>query len=120
MFGRRRGFDAAAGGGSATTMEQGGATDLDLAMLSVVAPVFDEEETLPELERRLAPAVEGLGFDRLEFLVVSDGSRDGSEAIIRRIVARDARYRGLFLSRNFGHQAAISTGLDHARGSVVA
>lgn len=94
--------------------------ELDRAMLSVVVPVYDEEEALPELEKRLAGAVEGLGFDRLEFLLVSDGSRDGSEEIIRAMVERDPRYKGVFLSRNFGHQAAIGTGLGMARGSVVA
>ena len=94
--------------------------DLDRTLLSVVVPIFDEREALPELERRLAEAVEPLGFVGQEFILVSDGSRDGSEGLIRGMVARDPRYRGVFLSRNFGHQAAISTGLAHARGSVVA
>lgn len=97
-----------------------GGGGLDRSMLSVVVPVYDEQEALPELERRLAGAVEGLGFARLEFLVISDGSRDRSEEIIRGMVARDPRYRGIFLSRNFGHQAAIATGLEMARGSVIA
>ena len=55
-------------------MDGEGAGRLDRAMLSVVVPIYDERETLPELERRLAPAVEGLGFDDCEFLLVSDGS----------------------------------------------
>jgi dolichol-phosphate mannosyltransferase len=96
------------------------AADLDRSMLSVVVPVFDEQEALPELERRLAGAVEPLRFEAYEFLIVSDGSRDRSEELIRGMVARDPRYRGVFLSRNFGHQEAISVGLRYARGSVVA
>ena len=68
---------------------------LDRSLLSVVVPVYDEEETLPELERRLAKAVEPLGFERQEFILVSDGSRDRSEAIIRAMVRRDPRFRGV-------------------------
>ncbi|WP_231749361.1 glycosyltransferase family 2 protein [Tautonia plasticadhaerens] len=93
---------------------------MDRSLLSVVVPILDEEQTLPELGRRLESAVVGLGFVGYEFILVSDGSTDRSEAIIRGLVARDPRYRGVFLSRNFGHQEAISTGLSHARGAVIA
>ncbi|RUL85595.1 glycosyltransferase family 2 protein [Tautonia sociabilis] len=93
---------------------------LDRSLLSVVVPIYNEEATLPELERRLPSAVEGLGFDDCEFLLISDGSADASEDLIRQMAARDPRYRGIFLTRNFGHQAAVSTGLTYARGSVVA
>jgi glycosyltransferase involved in cell wall biosynthesis len=96
------------------------ATELDRSLLSVIVPIYNEEDTLPELERRLPAALSGLGFDALEFLLVSDGSVDGSEAVIRKLVARDRRFRGIFLTRNFGHQAAISIGLSHANGSVIA
>ena len=95
-------------------------TKLDKAMLSVIVPIFDEEATLPELERRLPRALEGLGFRSLEFLLVSDGSRDRSESMIAEIVERDERFLGIFLTRNFGHQAAVSIGLSHASGTVVA
>ncbi len=93
---------------------------LDKSMLSVIVPVFNEEANLPELERRLPEALEGLGFRSLEFLLVSDGSRDGSENMICEIVERDARFLGVFLTRNFGHQAAVSIGMSHASGSVIA
>ena len=95
---------------------RGVATELDRSLLSVIAPIYNEEDTLPELERRLPTAVAGLGFRVLEFLLISDGSIDRSEAIIRQIVARDGRFRGIFLTRNFGHQAAVSTGLAHGAG----
>ncbi len=95
-------------------------TKLDKSMLSVIVPIYDEEATLPELERRLPRALAGLGFRSLEFLLVSDGSRDRSESMIAEIVERDERFLGIFLTRNFGHQAAVSIGLSHARGTVVA
>jgi polyisoprenyl-phosphate glycosyltransferase len=93
---------------------------LDKSLLSVVVPVYDEEATLPELERRLARAIEGLGFRAVEILLVSDGSRDSSEDMIREIVERDERFQGIFLTRNFGHQAAVSIGMSYAKGTVVA
>jgi dolichol-phosphate mannosyltransferase len=96
------------------------ATELDKSLLSVIVPIYNEQDTLPELERRLPKALSNLGFDALEFLLVSDGSVDRSEAIIREMVARDRRFRGIFLTRNFGHQAAISIGLSQANGSVIA
>jgi polyisoprenyl-phosphate glycosyltransferase len=96
------------------------ARELDRSLLSVVVPIYNEQDTLPELERRLVEALSGLGFDALEFVLVSDGSVDRSEAMICEIVARDPRFRGIFLTRNFGHQAAISIGMSHARGSVIA
>jgi glycosyltransferase involved in cell wall biosynthesis len=96
------------------------ARGLDRSLLSVIVPIYNEQETLPELEHRLTEAVSGLGFDALEFVLVSDGSVDRSEAMICEIVARDRRFRGIFLTRNFGHQAAISIGMSHAKGSVIA
>jgi polyisoprenyl-phosphate glycosyltransferase len=96
------------------------APPLDHSLLSVIVPIYNEEDTLAELESRLPPAVADLGFGALEFILVSDGSRDRSEEIICEIVRRDPRFRGVFLTRNFGHQAAVSTGLTYARGSVVA
>ena len=93
---------------------------LDRSLLTIVVPIYNEEENLAELEARLAASAAAMGFFDQEFLLVSDGSIDRSEAIIRDLVARDPRFRGIFLSRNFGHQAAVSIGLAHARGSVVA
>jgi dolichol-phosphate mannosyltransferase len=86
----------------------------------VVVPIYNEQDTLAELERRLKELASGLAFDAFEFVLVSDGSVDRSEAMICDMVARDARFRGIFLTRNFGHQAAISIGMSHAKGSVIA
>jgi len=87
--------------------------------LCVVVPAFNEEENLPVLHRELAQVLDGRGIG-FELLVVDDGSRDDTAGVIRRLAADDPRVRGLRLSRNFGHQEAISIGLQHARGRAVA
>jgi dolichol-phosphate mannosyltransferase len=86
-------------------------------MLSVVAPVFNEEKVLAEFHRRVAAALEGVEY---ELILVDDGSSDGSPGILRELAGADPRVRVIALSRNFGHQAALSAGLDHARGDAVA
>ena len=93
---------------------------LDRTRLSVIVPILDEQETLPELAARLVGLAAVSGFADHEFVLVSDGSTDRTEPMIRDLAARDRRFRGIFLSRNFGHQAAVSVGLAHARGSAVA
>jgi glycosyltransferase involved in cell wall biosynthesis len=87
-----------------------------LGLLSVVAPVFNEEQTVEELIRRLHETLRELEF---ELVLVDDGSRDSTPRILARLAADDPRIRVIALSRNFGHQAAITAGLDHARGDVV-
>jgi dolichol-phosphate mannosyltransferase len=93
---------------------------MDRAHLTIVVPLYNEEENLPELASRLGSTADSMDFAAYEFLLVSDGSTDRSELMIRDLVHRDSRFRGIFLSRNFGHQAAVSVGLAHARGTVVA
>jgi dolichol-phosphate mannosyltransferase len=85
-------------------------------VLSVVAPVFNEHGTLAELHRRLTAALATLGS--YEIVLVDDGSTDGSWDALLGLAARDPRVRLLKLSRNFGHQAALSAGLDAARGDA--
>jgi dolichol-phosphate mannosyltransferase len=87
-------------------------------VFSVVAPVYNEEETLPHFYRRVVDVMEGLG-EPFELVLVNDGSRDGSYRVMRELHARDPRVRAVDFSRNFGHQVAISAGLDHARGAAV-
>ncbi len=89
-------------------------------MLSVVVPVYNEEETLSELRSRLMSVLDELDFEDFEVLMVSDGSTDATEAIIHDMVAADPWFVGIFLTRNFGHQAAVDAGLQSAQGSVVA
>src|SRR3569833_1771782 len=86
-------------------------------MLSVVAPVLNEAETVRELVRRLTESLAPLG--PYEIVIIDDGSSDGTWAILSELAAQDSQVRALRLSRNFGHQAALSAGLDHARGDAV-
>ena len=88
----------------------------DLRLLSVVAPMLDEAGLAREFCERVASALAGLDF---ELIVVDDGSTDGTGAILDEIAAGDPRVRVLHLSRRFGHQLAITAGLDHAAGDVV-
>jgi glycosyltransferase involved in cell wall biosynthesis len=85
---------------------------------SVVAPVFNEEQTLPHFYARTVAVLEQLGAP-FELVLVNDGSRDGSYQVLRELYERDPRVRVINFSRNFGHQIAISAGLDHARGDAV-
>src|ERR1700736_3526739 len=87
-----------------------------LALLSVVAPVYNEEATIGEFYARVCNALEGLDF---ELVLVDDGSADGSPRELERLAAIDRRVRVVYLSRNFGHQTALTAGLDHARGDAV-
>lgn len=86
--------------------------------LSVVIPVLNEEENLPELYRRLTAVLPGT-VGSYEIVFVDDGSTDTSWALICGLAASDPHVRGVSFSRNFGHQMAFSAGLDHAAGEAV-
>jgi len=86
--------------------------------VSVVIPVFNEAGVLDELHERLA-AVLGECAEDYEIIAVDDGSTDGSMDKIAELASRDARFKGVELSRNFGQQAAVSAGLSFACGDVV-
>jgi glycosyltransferase involved in cell wall biosynthesis len=88
------------------------------ALVSAVVPVFNEARTLAELYRRLTTALVATGL-RHEIVFVDDGSEDGSGALLAAFAGEDPRVRVVSLSRNFGHQAALSAGLDHADGDAV-
>jgi glycosyltransferase involved in cell wall biosynthesis len=91
--------------------------------LSLLVPVKDEEAALPIFLRRVTPVLDSLRIEgnavRWEILFVDDGSQDLTLAAILAAHALDPRVVGLSLSRNFGKEAALSAGLDHARGQVV-
>jgi glycosyltransferase involved in cell wall biosynthesis len=87
-------------------------------MISVVIPIYNEEETLPELLRRTAAALDSTARP-WEIVLVDDGSRDRSAEILRAAHAADPRVKVITLSRNFGHQPAITAGVHHARGDAV-
>jgi dolichol-phosphate mannosyltransferase len=91
---------------------------VDAPRYSFVIPVFDEEETLPELERRLRAVLDGLDGPA-EVILVDDGSSDRSPELLAEMSRRDPRFRTIHFTRNFGHQMAITAGLDRARGEAV-
>ncbi|MDW8146132.1 MAG: glycosyltransferase family 2 protein [Roseiflexaceae bacterium] len=86
--------------------------------LSVVVPVYNEEENIPHLYERLTSELEHLGLP-YEIIAVDDGSRDRSFALLRDLARADRRLRVVRLRRNFGQTAAFSAGFDRARGEVV-
>jgi len=91
-----------------------------LPFVSIVCPAFQEEQVLPVFHERLVAALELLqNRFRFEILYVDDGSPDRTLDVLRDISRRDARVGYLSLSRNFGHQAALTAGLEHARGDAV-
>ncbi len=88
-------------------------------LVSVVIPVFNEQDVLPHLFDALPPVLEKLG-DSYEIILVNDGSSDGTASWIRQRARSDDRIKFINLSRNFGQQAAMTAGMDYARGDVIA
>jgi glycosyltransferase involved in cell wall biosynthesis len=90
------------------------------SLVSIVSPVYQEEEGIEEFHRRLVASMEGIDDDlAFEVVYVNDGSKDRSLDLLEKIAADDDRVRVVDLSRNFGHQVALSAGVDHARGDAV-
>lgn len=87
-------------------------------MISIVIPIFNESETIPELHRRLTAALHEVR-EPYEILYVDDGSRDGSSQTLKGISSTDPCVKVIELARNFGHQVAISAGMDFARGDAI-
>lgn len=88
-------------------------------LLSVVAPVYQEEDTLHEFYRRLKAVADGLKGWEHELVFVDDGSKDQTLNILEGLCKCDNTVRVISLSRNFGHQCAITAGLDYAGGNAV-
>ena len=86
--------------------------------ISVVAPCFNEEAVLPEFLRRCVSACDAVGLT-FEIILVDDGSHDRTWQIIKNAAIQDGRIRGIQLARNFGHQIALSAGLQAVRGDRV-
>ena len=88
--------------------------------LSVIIPIYNEEANIAELHRRLGGVLDGLALPGgYELIFVNDGSRDQSLPLLKALAGRDRRVRFLDLSRNFGHQIAVTAGLDQAAGAAV-
>ncbi|MCH1571216.1 MAG: glycosyltransferase family 2 protein [Longimicrobiales bacterium] len=87
--------------------------------VSVAVPLYNEESNVEELVRRVTLVLDALPGGPHELVLVDDGSIDGTRRLMEQASARDARIVSVFLSRNFGHQPALSAALDHVRGEVV-
>jgi polyisoprenyl-phosphate glycosyltransferase len=89
------------------------------ATLSVVVPCFNEEAALEETHRRLTDVLGRLDDLDYELIYVDDGSRDGTALVLQRLHAQSDRVRTIRFSRNFGHQIAVTAGIEHASGDAI-
>ncbi len=87
-------------------------------LYSFVIPVYNEQETLPELQRRMVELMNALDAPA-EAILINDGSSDQSQQLMQSIADADRRFKVLKFSRNFGHQIAISAGIDFSSGQAV-
>ena len=85
---------------------------------SIIAPIYNERENLPELHRRVTEVMNSTG-ESWELILVDDGSSDSSSDIIRDLAKKDSHVRPVIFARNFGHQVAVTAGLDYSRGEAV-
>ncbi|MEW6651249.1 MAG: glycosyltransferase family 2 protein, partial [Chloroflexota bacterium] len=85
---------------------------------SIIVPVYNEASCLHELYRRISEVMEKSG-GAWEMILINDGSVDDSAKIIRELARNDPRVRAVIFARNFGHQIAVTAGLDYSRGDAV-
>lgn len=85
---------------------------------SIIAPIYNELENIPELYPRLREVMDRTG-EPWELILVDDGSSDGSTEVIRKLAETDPRVRPVIFARNFGHQIAVTAGVDYSRGDAV-
>lgn len=88
------------------------------ALVSIVVPVYNEAENVAAFHQKICEVMEATSYS-FELLFVDDGSQDASVVLLDQICQRDPRVRMLVLSRNYGHQTALTCGLDYAAGDVV-
>ncbi|WP_177504172.1 glycosyltransferase family 2 protein [Anaerosinus sp.] len=89
-----------------------------MKLISIVVPVYNEEENIEHFYEEICKTMQPLGYN-FELLFVDDGSKDSSILILDHLSQRDDRVKPLYLVRNFGHQIALTCGLDHAKGEAV-
>jgi dolichol-phosphate mannosyltransferase len=87
-------------------------------IFTIIAPIFNEIQSIPELYRRVCEVMDSTG-EPWELILVDDGSSDGSTSVIRELAEQDERLRPVIFARNFGHQLAVTAGLDYSRGQAV-
>lgn len=89
-----------------------------MKLISIAVPVYNEQDNIDVFYHEVLKYMEPLPY-RFELIFVDDGSRDATPAILHRIAGEDSRVRALILARNYGHQTALTCGLDHAAGDAV-
>lgn len=87
--------------------------------VSIVIPVFNESENIPLLYQRLTSLLDSCSNYEYEILLINDGSTDGSWRFIQKLAVNDKQIKGISLSRNFGHQLALTAAYDHAQGDAI-
>ncbi len=92
--------------------------DAELPTISVVVPLYNEQENIPQLYQRLVDVLEAAS-EEFELVLVNDGSTDATSRLLNELHEQDPRVVLVHLSRNFGHQPAITAGIDHATGQAV-
>ncbi|MCF6277252.1 MAG: glycosyltransferase family 2 protein, partial [Anaerolineales bacterium] len=85
---------------------------------TIIAPIFNEKEIIPEFYSRVWDVMDSIG-EAWELILVDDGSTDGSTELIRELASVEKRIRPVIFARNFGHQIAVTAGLDYSRGKAV-
>jgi len=94
-------------------------TDNSAKLLSIVIPCYNEQEVITETVKRLKAFAEGLKNLQVEFIFVDDGSRDQTRTMLKSFASEDSRIKIVGFARNFGHQIAVTAGVDAARGDAV-
>ncbi len=84
---------------------------------SIIAPIYNEAELMPELYRRVCAVMDSTG-EPWELVLIDDGSSDHSTVMMRELAEKDHRVRPIIFARNFGHQIAVTAGMDYARGAA--
>jgi dolichol-phosphate mannosyltransferase len=85
---------------------------------SIVAPVYNEEGNIQKLYERITQVMDSMG-EGWELILVNDGSRDSSPELIAELTAKDSRIKAINFARNFGHQTAVTAGIDFSSGNAV-
>ncbi len=91
---------------------------MDTPEVSFIIPAYNESEVFPELVDRMNTLIDRID-KKSEVILIDDGSNDNTAFLMEELALKDPRYQCLFLSRNFGHQKALSAGLDFARGEYI-